>query len=158
MSEKKSVPLEIECPICGMFLFCRLTKAEDYPNTCVCGAKLNEPDYEDLDRFIRTSQFKKEIQEKQDAFISRKYCSRVWERTDAYWEMRKREDDLFLDASTVVKVGRFGRWPDDRIRKCLSALSTLLESEGLALSFQADDVILALQSAPVIGSRRRRHN
>ena len=158
MSEKKSVPLEIECPVCGMILFCRLMKAEDYPKTCVCGAKLDEPNHEKLDRFIRTSQFKKEIQEKQDAFISRKYCSRVWERTDAYWEMRKREDDLFLDASTVVKVGRFGRWPDDRIRKCLSALSTLLESEGLALSFQADDVILALQSAPVIGSRRRRHN
>ena len=93
MNEKKSVPLEIECPVCGMILFCRLTKAEDYPKTCVCGAKLNEPDYEDLDRFIRTSQFKKEIQEKQDAFISRKYCSRVWERTDAYWEMRKREED-----------------------------------------------------------------
>ena len=67
------VMLETECPVCHKVLMLGLSKPEDYPKNCVCGAELPEPDLDGLECYIKSMQVEEQMRKEFYEFTDRKY-------------------------------------------------------------------------------------
>ena len=98
------VMLENQCPVCGKILMLGLSKPEDYPKTCVCGAELPEPDYDGLERYIKSIRLESEMKQAHYDYMDKKYGNIPrGGYTDEVFEEMCRDNAEFYDRLAAAK-------------------------------------------------------